>query len=673
VFAVDRGRDWSFILMPDEGRAETRAMPLGEEASPETVAIEPSPRPVASGEEIGRISGLDVARGLAFAGMVAVNYRVVLDPLFQQTEPAILSQIYGKVAGRAAALFVILAGVGATLMYRASANQAPARESFGLSFLRTTGWTLALALAALLAGFHAWSDAEIARNFVDVEALDRLRPYREFLQGTCGCQFLQIGAGILGALFFARLLAERLCPGPRLRLLSRAALLLGLGYAWYPIWNGDILHYYAVFLSVGALLLGLRARWILPMILAIAAGAVYWQLHEDFRADWAMLVLEYENFWEPRALGRNLLFNGWHPILPWLAFFLVGLLLGRGALRSKRFALALILAGVLGAAAGHYGAKFAVATLDRREEQRLTEAFPLRPVDLAEGESLELAAVFEGDAAPRISRRIGLDIEPRVDRDAADRQITDARRLRRYLRATRDRHDYLAVDMSLRPRESAEAEAGLEVVLRLGEDPSRPLDAEAAERFRKLARAFGAWMGERSAPPFGLAEDAAWLNSGTTWPGTLEHLRIERLAPIPAEVVVLDRELAQGLDRRELKLYRLAHSGSWPNPSPFFLIGATGSALALIGLCLLLTRTGIGQRLSYPLATAGRMALSLYVAHIVIGLAILDFAGKMSGQDLPFIALAVSACVWVGVSGACAWQALFGLGPLERLLRWLAR
>ncbi len=55
------------------------------------------------------------------------------------------------------------------------------------------------------------------------------------------------------------------------------------------------------------------------------------------------------------------------------------------------------------------------------------------------------------------------------------------------------------------------------------------------------------------------------------------------------------------------------HSGT-----PFDLVGTTGSALCVLGLCLLLVRSEAMRTVSAPVAAAGSMTLTLYVVHVVV-------------------------------------------------------
>jgi uncharacterized membrane protein len=62
----------------------------------------------------GRIIGYDVARALAIFGMVVVNFKVVMAA--SEADPGWLASLVGLLEGRAAATFVILAGVGLSLL-----------------------------------------------------------------------------------------------------------------------------------------------------------------------------------------------------------------------------------------------------------------------------------------------------------------------------------------------------------------------------------------------------------------------------------------------------------------------------------------------------------------------------------------------------------------------------
>lgn len=132
--------------------------------------------------------------------------------------------------------------------------------------------------------------------------------------------------------------------GRRATILKRALLLLVLGYLWQVLWPGDILHYYAYYLAVGALLLAWRA-WALWLLAAVCTGVwvVLFRTY-DYGVGWDWMSLSHPQFWTADGQLRNLVFNGWHPLFPWLAFLLTGMALakwGFSTTRQRRTVLAL--------------------------------------------------------------------------------------------------------------------------------------------------------------------------------------------------------------------------------------------------------------------------------------------------------------------------------------------
>ncbi|MEM7588449.1 MAG: heparan-alpha-glucosaminide N-acetyltransferase domain-containing protein, partial [Acidobacteriota bacterium] len=215
-----------------------------------------------------RIHGFDVARALAVFGMVVVNFKIATGA--DKSGPHWLLDAMGLLEGRAAATFVVLAGVGLSLL------SARARE--------------------------ANDTATLARQ--------------------------------------------------RNGLLRRALFLFVVGLLYTPIWPADILHFYGVYLTLGALLLAAPARWLVATAAASIAAFVGLLMVFDYEQGWDWETLAYEGLWTPEGMIRHLFFNGFHPVFPWVAFLLLGMFLGRLPLRD-----ALLRRRVLG-----WGLGVAVAT-----------------------------------------------------------------------------------------------------------------------------------------------------------------------------------------------------------------------------------------------------------------------------------------------------------------------
>jgi uncharacterized membrane protein YeiB len=104
-------------------------------------------------------------------------------------------------------------------------------------------------------------------------------------------------------------------------------------------------------------------------------------------------------------------------------------------------------------------------------------------------------------------------------------------------------------------------------------------------------------------------------------------------------------------------------------PSPFNSLAAGGTAVVVILLCLEFVERFEEVRVIEPLAVAGQLSLTLYVAHVAIGMSFLECIGRLERQTLFFVigsALTFSA---LGIGLAYIWREHFLPGPLEWVMR----
>lgn len=208
-----------------------------------------------------RLHGLDLARYLALAGMVLVNFRLAM--AVEADGDGVLAGFFHFLEGKASATFVTLAGLGLVL-----ATQ------------RQTGWQ---------ASVQTW---------------------------------------------------------------RRALFLAVLGLLNLTVFAADILHYYALYFAVAVVWLRASPRVLLGSMTALAVVSFWALLRWDYSAGWNWQTLHYEGLWQWPGALRNLLFNGFHPLLPWLCFFLLGMLLARLRLSQPEVQRRLLLLGVVLMAAG---------------------------------------------------------------------------------------------------------------------------------------------------------------------------------------------------------------------------------------------------------------------------------------------------------------------------------
>jgi uncharacterized protein len=197
-----------------------------------------------------RIQGIDFARSLAIFGMIIINFKLV----FHANEgSAVLVGLSDFLAGKAAALFVVLAGVGVSL----STNRA--------------------------------------RLDNDLVTLKKKKK----------------------------------------DLLIRALILFVIGTSYIAIWPADILHFYGVYILIGVMLFGVKDKIFLKIAMFTIALYSMSLLFLDYEVNWNFETFEYANFWTFSGFFTNLFFNGFHPVIPWVAFLLLGMWLGRLDLSNK--------------------------------------------------------------------------------------------------------------------------------------------------------------------------------------------------------------------------------------------------------------------------------------------------------------------------------------------------
>jgi uncharacterized protein len=137
----------------------------------------------------------------------------------------------------------------------------------------------------------------------------------------------------------------------RWRLCRRGVLLLAGGYVLNWIWPGTILFFYGAYFIVGAALINLRDRWLalIGALSVLAAQALQlWNLERTIDGDDASWLFGSDAgaTRSPRELIFDIWVNGTHPLFPWLAFFCLGIILGRHITQWSTWRWRLVAAGV---------------------------------------------------------------------------------------------------------------------------------------------------------------------------------------------------------------------------------------------------------------------------------------------------------------------------------------
>jgi len=104
-------------------------------------------------------------------------------------------------------------------------------------------------------------------------------------------------------------------------------------------------------------------------------------------------------------------------------------------------------------------------------------------------------------------------------------------------------------------------------------------------------------------------------------------------------------------------------------PMPLYLFSAGSTALALITLCVSLAEKFSEAFWLQPLIATGQLALTNYVAHVIIGMGALEMLGLLNEQSLAFaVGSAIFFCA-VTIFFSHFWLKHFAQGPLEWAMR----
>jgi uncharacterized protein len=109
----------------------------------------------------------------------------------------------------------------------------------------------------------------------------------------------------------------------------RSLFLIALGLAFFVWWPADILHFYGGYMHIAVLFIFLPKKYLLSASLfAIVIFHVLLAVI-PYEAGWNFDTFVYNDFWTISGFLRNTFYNGWNPIFPWVAFFFLGMYLGK--------------------------------------------------------------------------------------------------------------------------------------------------------------------------------------------------------------------------------------------------------------------------------------------------------------------------------------------------------
>jgi uncharacterized membrane protein YeiB len=107
-------------------------------------------------------------------------------------------------------------------------------------------------------------------------------------------------------------------------------------------------------------------------------------------------------------------------------------------------------------------------------------------------------------------------------------------------------------------------------------------------------------------------------------------------------------------------------------PLPQYIVSAGSSAVIVLVGCLYFSERFSESKLNKWLIKTGQLSLTLYVAHIIVGMGFLELIGRLENQTIDFSLLSAFIFCVCGIGFSAVWLKYFKVGPLEWLFRKVA-
>lgn len=164
-----------------------------------------------------------------------------------------------------------------------------------------------------------------------------LRGLVGILEGKAAATFVVLAGIGIGLITRSAFEDQAKMKGLRIRMIKRATILFICGLSYIVIWPADILHFYGVYMIITLFFINKSDSQIILGVVGITLAFPLLLLTFDYEQGWDFKAMEYQGFWTFNGFIRNLFYNGFHPVIPWTAFMLYGLWLGRQGLHRSSY------------------------------------------------------------------------------------------------------------------------------------------------------------------------------------------------------------------------------------------------------------------------------------------------------------------------------------------------
>jgi uncharacterized membrane protein YeiB len=108
-------------------------------------------------------------------------------------------------------------------------------------------------------------------------------------------------------------------------------------------------------------------------------------------------------------------------------------------------------------------------------------------------------------------------------------------------------------------------------------------------------------------------------------------------------------------------------------PLPQYIISAGSSGVLVLITCLYLSERFSETKVIKYLYQTGQLSLTLYIAHIIVGMGFLESIGRLENQSIDFSLLSALIFCAGGIAFSVVWLKFFDVGPLEWVFRKVAK
>ncbi len=126
------------------------------------------------------------------------------------------------------------------------------------------------------------------------------------------------------------------------------------------------------------------------------------------------------------------------------------------------------------------------------------------------------------------------------------------------------------------------------------------------------------------------------------------------------------QDLPSGVSSEDIGF--LFGTGMMP-PMPQYIVAAGSLAVFVITLCVSLTQGVKDKLMVTALLRTGQLALSLYLAHVLVGMGVLEGIGRLDNQSIDFATASALVFCLGALVFSYFWVKYLGAGPFERLFR----